>query len=257
MHRPLLIPAFVLLLASAPLLAQRGGGHASSGGHGGFASHGSFSGHSSGAGSFSGAHSSSAFSGRSFSGRSFSGQSFSGRSSARGSASRPSLSARGFNHSGGVRIRTYGLRNNCAGYVCRGGYPWGYGLFDPYWWWDSGSSNDQDQQDQIGLANEMNQQSLDEQGMREQGDQDVYARSAPPPPHEAERTEAAPATVLVFRDQRRLEVQNYAIVGQTLWNFAPQHTQKIPLSDLDLPATTKANDERGVDFRLPGAHEGQ
>jgi hypothetical protein len=143
-------------------LAQRGGGHASSGGHGGFASHGSFSGHSSGAGSFSGAHSSSAFSGRSFSGRSFSGQSFSGRSSARGSASRPSLSARGFNHSGGVRIRTYGLRNNCAGYVCRGGYPWGYGLFDPYWWWDSGSSNDQDQQDQIGLANEMNQQSLDE-----------------------------------------------------------------------------------------------
>jgi len=52
-------------------------------------------------------------------------------------------------------------------------------------------------------------------------------------------------------------VQNYAIVGQTLWNFAPQHTQKIPLADLDLPATTKANDERGVDFRLPSAREGQ
>lgn len=103
----------------------------------------------------------------------------------------------------------------------------------------------------------MNQQSLDEQRMREQGDQDAYARSVPPPPHVAERTEAAPATVLVFRDQHKQEVQNYAIVGQTLWNFAPQHTQKIPLSDLDLPATTKANDERGVDFRLPGAHEGQ
>ena len=129
--------------------------------------------------------------------------------------------------------------------------------FDPYWWWDSGSSYDQDKQNQIGLANEMNQQSLDEQRMREQGDQDIYARSAPPPPREAERTEVAPATVLVFRDQRKREVQNYAIVGQTLWNFAPQHTEKIPLSDLDLPATTKANDERGVDFRLPGAHEGQ
>ena len=72
-----------------------------------------------------------------------------------------------------------------------------------------------------------------------------------------ERTEAAPATVLVFRDQHKQEVQNYAIVGQTLWNFAPQHTQKIPLSELDLPATTKANDERGVDFRVPGANEGQ
>jgi len=66
-----------------------------------------------------------------------------------------------------------------------------------------------------------------------------------------------PATVLVFRDQHKQEIQNYAIVGQTLWNFSPQHTEKIPLSQIDLPATTKANDERGVDFRLPGANEGQ
>jgi len=237
MHRPLLITAFVLLLASLPLSAQHGGGHASAGGHGGFASHGS-AGHAAGAGAFSGTHSGSGFGARSF---------------ARGSAPRQSLSARGFNHSGGVRIRTYGLRNNCAGYACRGGYgyPWGYGAFDPYWWWNSGSAYDQDQQNQIGLANEMNQQSLDQQRMREQGDQDVYARSAPPPPHQEERTEAAPATVLVFRDQRQREVQNYAIVGQTLWNFAPQHTEKIPLAELDLPATTKMNDERGVDFRVP------
>jgi hypothetical protein len=103
----------------------------------------------------------------------------------------------------------------------------------------------------------MNAQSLDEQRMREQGDQDVYARSSPPPPHQEERTEAAPATVLVFRDQRKQEVQNYAIVGQTLWNFAPQHTEKIPLAELDVPATTKANDERGVSFRLPNAPDGQ
>ena len=130
-------------------------------------------------------------------------------------------------------------------------------MYDPYWSWDSGS-DDQEQQYEIGLANEMNQQSLDEQSVRRQVDQDVYARSAPPYlPRNTERTEAVPDTVLVFRDQDRLEVQNYAIVGQTLWNFAPQHTQKIPLSDLDVPATTKANDERGVDFRLPGAREGQ
>jgi hypothetical protein len=108
----------------------------------------------------------------------------------------------------------------------------------------------------------MNAQSLDEQRMRRQEDQDVYASSAPPAPHQPsphqeERTQATPATVLVFRDQHQQEVQNYAIVGQTLWNFAPQHTQRIPLSDLDLVATAKANDERGVDFRVPGTHEGQ
>jgi hypothetical protein len=93
--------------------------------------------------------------------------------------------------------------------------------------------------------------------MRQQSDQDVYANSAPAQPREQDPVESLPATVLVFRDQHKQEVQNYAIVGQTLWNFAPQHTQKIPLSDLDLPATTKANDERGVDFRVPGAREGQ
>jgi len=243
MQRPLLVTAFVLLAVSVPLMAQHGGGHASASGHGGFASHAS-GGHSYSGGThaFSGTRSSSGFAARPFT---------------RGSTSRQSLSARGFNRPGGVRIRSYGFRNNCNGYGCRGayGYPWG---FDPYWWWDSGSSYDQDQQNQIGLAEEMNQQSLAEQQMREQGDQDAYANSAPPPPHhQEERTEAAPATVLVFRDQHQQQVQNYAIVGETLWIFAPQRTQKIPLSDLDLPATTKANDDRGVDFRLPGAHEGQ
>jgi hypothetical protein len=137
------------------------------------------------------------------------------------------------------------------------GYPYFGGGVDPYWWWNSGTY-DQDQQDQTGLANEMNQQSLDEQHMRQQDNdnQDAYAQSAPPPPRQAERTEASPATVLVFRDQHKQEIQNYAIVGQTVWIFG-QRTAKIPLSDLDLPATTKANDERGVDFRVPGENEGQ
>jgi hypothetical protein len=249
MHRPLLIAVFALLLASVPLSAQHGGGHASGGGHGGMASHGGFSsGHSSSHASsghaFSGTHSGSGFGAHSFS----------------GPASR-SFSSRAFNHSGGVRIGTYGFRNNCYGYVCRYGNPGGYaGFYDPYWWSNSGSSFDYDQQYQTGLANQMNAQSLDEQRMRQQQDQNAYAQSAPPPrerSEHAEINEAAPVTVLVFRDEHKQEVHNYAIVGQTLWNFNPQHTQKIPLSDLDIPATTKANDERGVDFRVPGAGDGQ
>jgi len=175
---------------------------------------------------------------------------------ARGS-SRPQFSSRGlnsrnFNRSRDLRIRSREFRNNCFGFGF--GCGWGYG-YDPSWWWNSDSSYDQDQQDQIGLANEMNAQSLDEQRMRNQGDQDVYARSDPPS-HQPERTNPAPATVLVFRDQHQQEVQNYAIVGQTLWNFSPQRTEKIPLSQLDLAATIKANDERGVDFRLPASNQG-
>jgi len=59
-------------------------------------------------------------------------------------------------------------------------------------------------------------------------------------------------TELVFRDKHTEEVQNYAIVGQTLWILNAQRARKIPLAELDIPATKKANDDRGVDFQLPG-----
>jgi hypothetical protein len=71
-------------------------------------------------------------------------------------------------------------------------------------------------------------------------------------PTSAARSEPeSQTTELVFRDKRTEEVQNYAIVGQTFWLFSEQRARKIPLVDLDLPATKKANDERGVEFQLP------
>jgi hypothetical protein len=60
-----------------------------------------------------------------------------------------------------------------------------------------------------------------------------------------------PSTVLVFRDKHIQEVQNYAIVGQTLWIMSQDRANKVPLSQLDIPATQKLNDERGVAFQLP------
>jgi hypothetical protein len=64
-------------------------------------------------------------------------------------------------------------------------------------------------------------------------------------------TEPQPTTVLVFRDQHTEEVGNYAIVGPTLWVFTEQQARKVPIDSLDIAATKKANDDRGVDFRLP------
>ncbi len=58
-------------------------------------------------------------------------------------------------------------------------------------------------------------------------------------------------TVLVFRDKHTQEVQNYAIVGGTLWIFSEQRATKLPLSWLDIEATTQANDDRGVNFQVP------
>ena len=60
-----------------------------------------------------------------------------------------------------------------------------------------------------------------------------------------------PATMLVFKDGHQLEVENYAIVGPTLFDLTPGHSRKVPLASLDLEATEKLNDDRGVNFQLP------
>lgn len=58
-------------------------------------------------------------------------------------------------------------------------------------------------------------------------------------------------TTLVFKDGRKLEVGNYAIVGQTLFDLTPGHARKIALADLDLEATRQLNDDHGVQFQVP------
>ena len=156
----------------------------------------------------------------------------------------------------------YGYVPGCYGYGCWGsayGYPWWYSsyFYDPWWWWDSSSDYDNSYQQDSGTADAMDQQNLEEQRILHQeeadGDQDAYAQQASGQQYEPEGAPVLPPTVLVFRDQHQQEIGNYAIVGPTLWNFAPRHTEKIPLAQLDLPATVKANDERGLSFRLPTA----
>lgn len=266
MNRPLLIAAFALLFVAVPLSAQRGGGGHAGGGHAGFGGHasfagGGFAGHMGGAHAFSGVRSG-GFAGHSVAPRYYPY----GRSSA---FARGSFGRFGRNRSGvGVRIRSYPYYGyNCWGGYCGYGGYYGYpylgGGVDPYWWWDNGDNSDSNANSapygyDDGLANQMQQQGIPMRPAPDAGDLDYYARSTPPaPPQQREQTQPSPATVLVFRDQHQEQVQNYAIVGQTLWNFTPGKTQKIPLSDLDLPATQKANDAQGVEFRLPSSSEGQ
>lgn len=78
-------------------------------------------------------------------------------------------------------------------------------------------------------------------------------------PRSVQDAEVAPApndppaqpTLLIFRDGRRLEVGNYAILGATLFDLTPGHTRKVLLADLDLEETRKQNDDRGITFQLP------
>ena len=73
-------------------------------------------------------------------------------------------------------------------------------------------------------------------------DADVAAPD-PDPPQEP--------TLLVFKDGRKLELGNYAIIGATLFDLTPGHARRVAIADLDLEATRKQNDDRGVAFQLP------
>src|ERR1700758_5883004 len=187
MRRLMTIAAFALFLA-VPVWAQHGGGgHGGGGGHAGF-SGGGHSGFVAGRmggpamHSFSGARSGSGFS------RGFSPV-------ARGGFSRGPFLHDGFHGRNGFGFHDRfgrGFHNNCRGFGCWGGFPWwGAGYYDPWlWdWWDSDSSY-QDYNNNLAIANQMDQQSLEQQRMWRQeqadGDQDAYAprsssRPAPAP----------------------------------------------------------------------------
>ncbi len=82
--------------------------------------------------------------------------------------------------------------------------------------------------------------------------------SDPPPQPEAYAAPPRPLpddkpgdpTELIFRNGHHEEVNSYAIMGDAVYVF-DQGRKKIALGDLDIPATVKANDDRGVQFRLP------
>ncbi len=261
MRRLLIFAASFLLAATLPLYAQHGGGgHGGGGGHSGFSggSHASFSGGHASFGGYSG------FVGHAPGGPGFSGSHLASRSGSHFGAGRRSF-GRG-NHFGNGQYGVYGYRNRSGyGYPYYGygyGYPYyGYGEIDPYWWWDT-YSGDQDDAQQRQEAAEMNAENLDEQQALREQDQDAYGAPMRRPPHAsptpaATQADNSPATVLVFRDQHQREIRNYAIVDEMLWIFSPQRIEKVPLAILDVPATIKANDDRGVDFRLPESSSGQ
>ena len=61
-----------------------------------------------------------------------------------------------------------------------------------------------------------------------------------------------PSITLVFSNGRPPEkVSSYVLTGSSIFVAEPGHQRKIPIADLDLPATIEQNREAGVDFQLP------
>jgi len=64
----------------------------------------------------------------------------------------------------------------------------------------------------------------------------------------------SPTTVFIFKDGHQIETRNFAIMGQTLYDFSTKNLRKVELTDLDTVATQKANDDRGIAVKLPATN---
>jgi hypothetical protein len=145
-----------------------------------------------------------------------------------------------------------------------GGYGWPYygygGAYWPLWsdYSDNGNENDDtqsvlsEQQQLIGqLENQLAEQQQYQAEMQAGAPAPSGARIPRSHPSSAEAETPTTPTVLVFRDQHRVETSNYAIANNKLYILDPNGRSTVALSELDIPATVKANEDRGVEFRLP------
>jgi len=176
----------------------------------------------------------------------------------RGSSHSRSWSSRGWSSRGWLYSRyrhSYPWwRYRYSGY----GYPWWGGWYGDLGGWPDYPDNSYAAQsypaydyapDSYAQNDELAEQvgRLSDEVARLRAERQAPPSSSPQPEPETAQDD----TELIFRDQHTEQVQNYAIVGSILWIFNEQRTRKIALAELDVPATVKANEDRGVDFQLP------
>ena len=234
----------LLLLASVVSWGQRGGGfHGGAGfaGHSGMRAGGGFHGgapNSAGRGSLGGAPRSGFHSGNGF--------------------HHPGNGFHHPNHGPHIIIQNPGFHHHFrAGFSTFPLYsPW-YGA--PFWWdWADSSYDSQPDNSyaQYQANAELNRLSDEVQELRdEQRDRQYQPAPAPPQPPQPtagtkQQQEDLPV-VLVFLDKRIQEVKNYAVANEMLVVLEGNRRKKYPLADIDLAATMKLNDERGVNFEVP------
>ena len=145
------------------------------------------------------------------------------------------------------------------------GWPWWYGTSGNYFSYplypyytplfggdDSGSYQQAPAESAPAPDNGLSDQVVELSNQVQMLQEEQAARDYLRPPAAETRATASQekplSTVLVYRDGHQLEVQNYALMGNTVWVLGDQTTRKIPLNDLDLDVTQKLNADRGVEF---------
>jgi hypothetical protein len=149
----------------------------------------------------------------------------------------------------GWRSHHHGFAGRRWGY----GYPWGWSFYDPGFADYSYSAQPYYPVDMPAAYYAQVEQRLDriEDRLDRMLDRLEMLGSSPPEPGQPGKPESTPTATLVFRDGHSEQIQNYAIVGNTLWVFTEDHARKIPIAQINTDATERANEQRGIDLHVP------
>ncbi len=73
-------------------------------------------------------------------------------------------------------------------------------------------------------------------------------RGAIPEDSDAQQTLPQVPITVVLRNGQHMQVLNYAVMDQTFWDFSRQPARKIPISNIDISASTRATEASGGEF---------
>jgi hypothetical protein len=134
------------------------------------------------------------------------------------------------------------------------------GLLNSYWDYpDSSYSDDQSNsyapQEQVESNNGYEPESAPNEPQRMPYGSEQMQDVPPPPPGPVEPAPQA-AITLIFKDGHSQQVHNYAVTKTTLYvldDAASGRRPQIPIDQIDVAATVRANQASGVDFAVPSA----
>jgi hypothetical protein len=174
------------------------------------------------------------------------------------STARATQAARGFVTPHGRVVRSvcgYGYGQNC------GAYPFAYWAAPYYYPTDYGApyagggpeynpADDPNVQAAMAAQNALVEQvhKLSDQVAQLQEGQQLRPPALPQAEPQAESLPPAIPITLILRDGQQLQVQNYAVMDHTFWDFTKQPTRKIPISSIDIAASAKATEAKGGEF---------
>jgi len=137
-------------------------------------------------------------------------------------------------------------------YVYSGWYPGSSNWFNPYYLGYPGYGDNDDTSATEGYAPQGNEP---QDYASQSNDEDT--QEPPPwpsynPPQPAAAPQSSEPVTLVFNDGTPSEqIQNYILTPAALYIYDVRR-REIPIGQIDLAATAKANHDAGVDFSLPG-----